>query len=52
MIETTDKLAMLHFRQRLAAALEVLASGRVHEARVMLEKLLAEGEARVKGQET
>ena len=39
MIEITDKLALLHFRQRLAAALEVLATGRVSEARLMLEKL-------------
>ncbi len=52
MIETTDKLALLHFRQRLAAALAVLASGRVHEARVMLEKLLAETEVRAKEEKT
>ena len=50
MIETTDKLALLHFRQRLTAALEVLASGRLHEARLMLEKLLADVEVRTHGE--
>jgi len=48
MIETTDKLALFHFRQRLAASLEVMASGRVSEARVMLEKLLAEVDVQTK----
>ncbi len=48
MTTITDKLALLHFRQRLAAALAVLTSGRIHEARVMLEKLLAEAEVRTK----
>jgi hypothetical protein len=52
MIETTDKLALLHFRRQLEEALAILASGRVHAARLMLEKLLAEIEVRTKEKET
>ena len=46
MTETTEKLAMLHFHQRLVAALEVLATGRISEAHVMLRKLKEDVEVR------
>jgi len=47
MTQTTDKLAMFHFRQRLASALDVMATGRISEARLMLAKLYADADARV-----